>query len=240
MKDGDDRLVADYLSRLVACAASLPPDRRDELVEEISAHIAEARLGATADRSGSGVRAILDRLGDPNDIVRAAAEQAGMPAAGPGLPGSATAVGGGGSQDWMQAGGTTGPTSGRRLGALENCAVALLLVGGFLFLIGWIVGVVLLWSSPRWRVSDKVLGTLVWPGGLALLLPALSFAALSSASACSARTCAGPSGAGWTVLALTVAIGIAAPILVAIRLVRHARAMPAEPTGEHRTLRSSY
>jgi hypothetical protein len=29
-----------------------------------------------------------------------------------------------------------------------------------------VIGVVLLWASPRWRRADKLLGTLVWPGGL--------------------------------------------------------------------------
>lgn len=43
----------------------------------------------------------------------------------------------------------------------------LLLLGGLLAGLGWILGVVGLWLSPRWRWSDKVLGTLVLPGGLA-------------------------------------------------------------------------
>jgi hypothetical protein len=40
----------------------------------------------------------------------------------------------------------------------------LLLFGGFLALIGWLVGLVLLWSSPRWTVVDKLVETLVLPG----------------------------------------------------------------------------
>ena len=39
----DDQLVADYLRRLTSAASALPADRRTELVEEITAHIAEAR-----------------------------------------------------------------------------------------------------------------------------------------------------------------------------------------------------
>ncbi len=53
-----------------------------------------------------------------------------------------------------------------RIGGLEIAAVVLLLVGGVIFVVGWVVGVVLLWASPRWRWTDKLLGTLVWPGGL--------------------------------------------------------------------------
>ncbi len=48
-------------------------------------------------------------------------------------------------------------------------AIILLLIGGFFFLVGWVVGAVLLWISPRWRFTDKLLGTLVWPGGLSLI-----------------------------------------------------------------------
>ena len=36
--------------------------------------------------------------------------------------------------------------------------------------IGWLVGVALLWTSDRWRIWEKVLGTLVWPFGYASVL----------------------------------------------------------------------
>ena len=48
----------------------------------------------------------------------------------------------------------------------EPAALVLLLVGGFLYFIGWIVGVVLLWSSDVWSTRQKIIGTLVVPGGL--------------------------------------------------------------------------
>ena len=41
----------------------------------------------------------------------------------------------------------------------------MLLLGGFVFLIGWLVGVVLLWTSKIWTLRDKLIGTLVVPGG---------------------------------------------------------------------------
>jgi hypothetical protein len=245
MSSADDRLVADYLSRLVACAAILPPDRRDELVEEISAHIAEARRGTSADPTGSGVQAILDRLGDPENIVRAAAEQAGLPAPDSGMPGSAAPLAGAGSQGWMHADDMAVPAAGRRLGALENCAIAFLLVGGFLVGIGWIVGVILLWISPRWRVGDKVLGTLVWPGGLALLVPLLGFAVLApaSSSACYSNQTNCGTGVNWAAIALLLVVvvaGIAGPVFVAFRLARRARDLPGEPSRGHGTLPSIY
>ena len=43
MSTDDDQLVEDYLRELHIAARGLPPDRRDELIEEITAHIAEAR-----------------------------------------------------------------------------------------------------------------------------------------------------------------------------------------------------
>jgi hypothetical protein len=67
----DDRLVADYLRRLRSAASALPADRRAELIEEITAHIAEARA---AQGQAPIVPDILERLGDPAQIVQAAAE----------------------------------------------------------------------------------------------------------------------------------------------------------------------
>ena len=52
-------------------------------------------------------------------------------------------------------------------GAREWAAIVLLLFGGFIFGVGWFVGLVLLWSSRAWTTRDKWLGTLVVPGGLA-------------------------------------------------------------------------
>jgi uncharacterized membrane protein len=49
----------------------------------------------------------------------------------------------------------------------DPIAIVLLLIGGFLWLVGWIVGVVLLWLSDVWSTRDKIIGTLVVPGGLA-------------------------------------------------------------------------
>ena len=57
----------------------------------------------------------------------------------------------------------------RRSGALDVAALILLLVGGVVIpVIGWLVGVVLLWISNSWTTNEKLFGTLVVPGGLAL------------------------------------------------------------------------
>jgi hypothetical protein len=58
-----------------------------------------------------------------------------------------------------------------RIGGRELHTVVLLLVGGVVVpFLGWLVGVVLLWASEVWGRREKLLGTLVIPGGL--LLPA--------------------------------------------------------------------
>jgi hypothetical protein len=54
-----------------------------------------------------------------------------------------------------------------RPGLVEVATIPLLLVGFLVLGLGWFVGVVLLWVSPFWRLSDKVIGTLLLPGGFA-------------------------------------------------------------------------
>ena len=45
-------------------------------------------------------------------------------------------------------------------------ALILVEVGLILWVIGWLVGLFLLWTSPRWRTKDKVLATVLYPGGM--------------------------------------------------------------------------
>jgi hypothetical protein len=198
----DDELVADYLSRLRRAMRTLPWARRNELLDEISTHIAEARAAGAVP-----LRGVLAALGDPAAIAAAAG-----------------------------AGRRTG-----RLGWQEIAAVALLLGGGFIFLIGWFAGLVLLWSSPRWRWPDKLLGSLVWPGGYAGLLFFGAVVAVGepvqsqpcTGAAGKPITCTSTGGGGfptWATVVLLV-IAVAGPAAVAIRLVVSGRRLPgpAEP-----------
>jgi HAAS len=57
-----------------------------------------------------------------------------------------------------------------RRGWREWTAVILLPLGGFAFGVGWLVGLVLLWSSRLWTTRDKLIGTLIVPGGIATAL----------------------------------------------------------------------
>ena len=156
-----DEVVADYLARLDRAAQVLSPDRRTELVEEIRDHITQARASGDAGDEAA-VRTLLDRLGDPDEIVAAARE--GDPVVPP-VP-----------QAW--------PTRRPSIG-LEICSVLLLTVGSIIPLLGWLIGGVLLWSSRRWTVVEKLLATLIVPGGplaIALLAVAVPGQVCSSSS----------------------------------------------------------
>ncbi|MCL4521407.1 MAG: hypothetical protein M1415_07465 [Firmicutes bacterium] len=106
----------------------------------------------------------------------------------------------------------------------------LLLLGGFIFFAGWFAGVVLLWNSSAWSTRDKIVATLIWPGGLAAVFVVGGLAwvvpvasCIGSAGICSAE--AGPSPARSVVTALLAIVLIAAPILVSARLIRIQRSV---------------
>jgi uncharacterized membrane protein len=61
-------LVDDYLRRLRAALTGLPADRRREIIEGVSQHIADARLEPGQD-SDEAIRRILGQLGDPQVIA---------------------------------------------------------------------------------------------------------------------------------------------------------------------------
>jgi hypothetical protein len=96
---------------------------------------------------------VLDRLGDPLEIAREAGAYP-MPQPPP-------------------------PRQGR---LHEIFAVILIAVGGFLGGIGWIVGVVLLWTSSRFTRADKWIGTILVPGGFLGSLIALGIGLLGPTS----------------------------------------------------------
>jgi hypothetical protein len=74
-----DTLVDRYLTDLAAELRDLPANRRRELLDEVSEHIAEARATLDAE-SEAAIRTVLERLGDPADIAAEARERFGLPA----------------------------------------------------------------------------------------------------------------------------------------------------------------
>ena len=210
MSNSADRLVDDYLDRLEHELQDFPSARRRELVQEISEHIAEARAQLESE-SEADVRNLLDRMGDPADI---AAEARGVPEEPPAAalaPAPAAAL--------------VEP----RTGAVEIGALILLLIGGLVLpVIGWVVGVVLLWVLSAWTVPQKLLGTLVVPGGLALPL-GLGLLATSSATCIQVPIAGAPNpiactsgGSGGQAVGTVVVILLAVASVAAVAyLARH-------------------
>lgn len=187
-----DALVREYLRRLGWSLRELRPDEREPLMAEISDHIATAR-GLLAAPTDDDVRGLLERLGSPEEISAEVAKQEALRWAGPirYRPTVAQPLevhvdeiervpGGEGPHDPAVAPSpppaSTGPTStaafvaAAAIGDPELRAVNLLLAGGLLLGVGWVVGAVLLWRSKVFTLVDKVVGTLVLPGGV---LPAV-------------------------------------------------------------------
>ena len=114
----------------------------------------------------------------------------------------------------------------RRLGFHEMAAIFLLMFGGLLFFVGWLGGVFLLWTSDRWTVRDKLIGTLVVPGGYASA--AFALIAVSSTVECSGSpghmVCSGGPSAlaqvGQIALAVFLLVG---PLASAFYLAKRAR-----------------
>lgn len=73
MTERNEQIVADYLSQVSRASAGLPPARRDELISDLREHIETGRAELPSETEAQ-VRELLDRLGDPDVIARAAAE----------------------------------------------------------------------------------------------------------------------------------------------------------------------
>ena len=112
---------------------------------------------------------------------------------------------------------------------LEGLTIGLLLMGGFIVVIGWVVGVVFLWSSPVWRLRDKLLGTFMFPGGLALPFILTIFVHGTRSSVCvgtgTVEHCVTTTSGVlplWAGISLEIVL-IGVPILVALHLNRTRR-----------------
>ncbi|HEY4914814.1 MAG TPA: hypothetical protein VIJ91_12950 [Candidatus Dormibacteraeota bacterium] len=66
-----DQLVHEYLDRLDSLLAGVPQRRREEILDEISKHIAEQR-SQIPDESDADLRNLLERIGDPAEVADAA------------------------------------------------------------------------------------------------------------------------------------------------------------------------
>ncbi len=173
------RRIEHYINDLKAAARSLSAARRRELIDDVRSHI-QVALAESGRDDAEAVSAVLEALGSPREIVAASLAGDAEPA-----------------------------QTDAGIGGLEIAALVLLLAGAAAAGVGWLVGVLLLWTSPRWTRREKLLGTLVLPGGV--VLPIVLAAGLATSSV--------------LVPLLLLAVGLAAPVLTAMRLFRSARAV---------------
>lgn len=140
---GTDALIDEYLGRLAAAAGRLSADRRAELVDEVREHIAAAL--AEAGRSDEvTVRNVLERLGQPEDIVAAEGEPDGPPPARTAAPSLGSPV-------------ARTPWSAGEVVA----AVLLIVVALAVPLLGPLVLLGFVWVSDRFTRRQKLLATVV-------------------------------------------------------------------------------
>jgi hypothetical protein len=75
-----DAILNQYFRRLEQALSGLAAERRAHIVEDVRAHVEEC-LQAESDHSDATVLAILDRVGDPDEIAREALADDAMPGA---------------------------------------------------------------------------------------------------------------------------------------------------------------
>jgi hypothetical protein len=107
--------------------------------------------------------------------------------------------------------------------------------------VGWLVGLVLLWSSRLWTTRDKLVGTLIVPGGIATVVVVLLLTGTkrrctdllthsSTGTLITKVNCApsaGPSSATTVWQIALLAFVVLGPVITAIYLARRTRATPA-------------
>jgi hypothetical protein len=116
-----------------------------------------------------------------------------------------------------------------RGGTRKWATIFLLLLGGFILVVGWFAGLILLWSSRAWTTRDKWIGTLIVPGGLATSL-LIGLIAIGEPSKKTCRVmangvqhCTNAGGGGASALGIAVfAVLVAAPIATSVYLARRA------------------
>jgi uncharacterized membrane protein len=184
-----DALVDRYLTDLEAELRGLPANRRRELLDEVGEHITAARA-ALDPETEAAIRTVLERLGDPADIAAEARERFGVQTepARPTIP-------------WLEV---------ATLATLVLVPVTIWLDMAMVIpLLGWLVGLALLWRSRRWTTHDKRIGTLLALGAGALGVVALASPLVLLGSL------------------LFLALTLATVIYLASRLRAHLAAMPA-------------
>lgn len=208
-----DAEVRNYLASLEARLAQLPADQLEEILFGVQEHIAEA-----LERGGQSTAEILAGLGSPDDI---AAGLGGSDPEGSGPYVSATPLAG--SQFPPSALQLPHPAQRHQSSTLWAVVTCILIpFGGFLAGIGWLFGVAGLWMGTRWKTWEKIMGTVLIPGGVpgALLLAILPVRqTLSFGSPGDEVIISDYNPLGFSLPELAIAVVLALPIIVALYLL---------------------
>ncbi len=220
-----------YLAELAGALGALPASERDDLVTGVREHI-QAALADLPERTDADVDEVLRALGDPLTI---AAEATGDD----GDSGGPAAVATGDDRrrdvpmlqrDWVP---------GLVVATLMAAPLVLTALAGFggIFLlpVATVAGWTVLWMSPLWTPTEKLLGTFLLPGLNVLLF--LGLFHTSSSEMCTGgsdtpTTCTTEGGwltpaVFWAIL-LVVAAASVATIVVVYRNGRRRAAEPAQ------------
>ncbi len=214
MTDRQHPLVTDFLARLQnEAAVRLPADQAVELVADLREHLRES---IATDATESDVRNAVDRVGTPTDLVDDAV-------------GSVVAHGGSAAAN---------PGNRRETAALAMLVLSVIIaiavpVAGLLL----VVGLILVFMSPRWRRSDKALASVVYTvlGMPAVVIVGIFAPMTARGTACtgmitraeapsSAQVCTstGSGVPGWLLILAALAY-LAVHTCTATRLYRRAR-----------------
>jgi HAAS domain-containing protein len=168
-------------------------DEADKLVRHYMAQLDAALRGVDASRREEILADVHEHIEqgrtglDPDDVasVRTLLDRVGDPAAIAAEAGAPSP----GSRRW------------------DAWAPWLIIFGPVAGGLGWLAGVLILWTSPTWSQRDKLIATIVPPVGLVALFFGL-VTALSTPAACHAS-------AGCTTSKITFPLGVAIPLAVA-------------------------
>jgi hypothetical protein len=80
--------------------------------------------------------------------------------------------------------------------------------------------VVLLWRSRVWTLRDKLIGTLLWPGGLVTSTSFATAFLISNAEVCGPGECHDD---GFELAAIPIIAGLLVPVATSVYLARRAK-----------------
>lgn len=170
--------VRSYLSELESALAGVPEDVARDILDGVAEELAGLDSAAAATR--------IEELGDPAFIAAEARAESARPSAGEASAGAPA--------------GDPQSSSGR--GSVVAISLAVAFGGVVVPVVGWIVGLVFMWFSKRWRTWEKWVATIAVPG------VALVVGAIGAAISGSLFSGFGMSGfAGWHLLILLGVLG---------------------------------